>query len=107
MRFASDNGMLLELSPHENYQCIYFNCGPISAYSESEYLFFGADSILQIVTIRSLFNEEWINYGEYLKPIHFLLQIISGTGCNDLSDSAQKKLIHMIEKKKIIKKIIY
>ena len=49
--------MVLQLSRHETYECFYYNCKHISIYDdEAEYLYFGGDSILKIVTVKDISN---------------------------------------------------
>ena len=57
MKFAKEEGMILELSRYEYHSSFYFNCSILSIYDdEQEYLFFSGETILQIVTIKNIDN---------------------------------------------------
>eukprot|EP01084_Bolivina_argentea_P025380 47170_1 len=77
-QFATKCGMVLELTLYQNLQCIYFDCSKISRLPESECLFFGGETILKIITIKNVINEEWFDYIHYLEGINFLLTMIRG-----------------------------
>ena len=84
--------MILTLCRHETYNCFYFNCKYISPYvDESEYLFFGGDSILQIDTIKDIKNR--INYQYYLQSINCLFRMIKGIDFNENMITNKSKLL--------------
>ena len=75
--------MILKLSRHETHQCFYYNCKYISVYDdEAEFLYFGGDSILKIVTIKDIANN-WSDYRYYLQGIHCLIRMMKGLDYNE------------------------
>eukprot|EP01084_Bolivina_argentea_P215447 365778_1 len=97
--FAKDKGMILELSRQEDIHCFYFDCRFVSAFNESECLFFGGDTILKIITIKRICNNEWVNYIYYLQAIHFLITLMKGGDCDQivLSLHAETELNRMVK----------
>ena len=93
--------MVLQLSPLKGYPSFYFDCEAISPFDkEAEYLFFGGDSVLQIITIENVINDKWMNYKDYLKGIYFIISIINGTKIDKsiLSSKTSQKIIYQLLK---------
>ena len=89
--------MILQLARHESFECFYYDCQFISQFDyEDEYLYFGGDSILKIVTIKDIKNN-WADYKYYLQGIHCFFQLLKGIGYNEnLMSSNTKKAIIML-----------
>ena len=72
--------MVLQLAPLPGRSSFYFDCAAISVFdNEDEYLFFGGDSPLKIITIENIVKNKWINYIYFLKAINFIIQLANGS----------------------------